>query len=205
VARRDLVAERLADLRDPERGLAAGELRDVLEVDEDPLGGLGPEEHALTCLLDRPDARLEHQIELARLGEIAVRGLAWPLAGLAPALFLSEVVGTEALLAGAAVDEWIGEPRDVARRLPDLRVEDDRGVEGDDVVALLHHRLEPACLHVLLEEDAVVAVVVRRAEPTVDLRRRKDETAPARERDDLVHGDLGHGATLPSPAWQGRA
>src|SRR5437899_2569070 len=44
VAGRDLVAEGLAaDLRDAERRLAARELRDVLEVDEDPLRGLGAE------------------------------------------------------------------------------------------------------------------------------------------------------------------
>ena len=41
VAGRDLVAKRLADLRDPERRLLARELQDVLEVDEDPLRGLG--------------------------------------------------------------------------------------------------------------------------------------------------------------------
>ena len=43
VARRDLVAERLADLRDAERRLATRELRDVLEVDEDALRGLRPQ------------------------------------------------------------------------------------------------------------------------------------------------------------------
>ena len=36
-----------------------------------------------------------------------------------------------------------------------------------------------------------MAVVVRRAEPAVDLRGREDEPAPTRERDDLVHRDLG--------------
>ena len=58
--------------------------------------------------------------------------LARPLA----ALRVLELVGAEALLADAAVDERVGEAADVARRLPDLRVEDDRRVEGDDVVAL---------------------------------------------------------------------
>ena len=58
------------------------------------------------------------------------------------------------------------------------RVEDDRGVERDDVVPLLHHRLEPARLDVVLQQDAVVAVVVRRAEAAVDLRGREDEPAP---------------------------
>ena len=125
--------------------------------------------------------------------------LARALAGLAAALLVCEVVGAEALLAGAAVDERVGEAGDVARRLPDLRVEDDRGVERDDVVALLHHRLEPARLDVLLEEHAVVAVVVRRAEPAVDLRRREDEAAPAASETILSIVTLGHGApTLPS-------
>ena len=40
VARSDLVAERLAGLRDAERRLATRDLGDVLEVDEDALGGL---------------------------------------------------------------------------------------------------------------------------------------------------------------------
>ena len=120
VARRDLVAERLADLRDPERRLAARELGDVLEVDEDPLRRLGAEVDALPRLLDGPDARLEHEVELARLGEVAVGGLARALAGLSAALLVVEVVGAEALLAGPAVDERVGEASDVARGLPDL-------------------------------------------------------------------------------------
>src|SRR5207245_11654033 len=41
VARRDLVAERLADLADAERDLLARRLHHVLEVDEDSLCGLG--------------------------------------------------------------------------------------------------------------------------------------------------------------------
>ena len=44
VAGRDLVAERLADLRDAERRLLARELQHVLEVDEDALRGLGAQE-----------------------------------------------------------------------------------------------------------------------------------------------------------------
>jgi hypothetical protein len=121
------------------------------------------------------------------------------LARLAAALRLGELIGPEAPLARAAVDERIREPADVARRLPDLRVEDDRRVERHDVVALAHHRLEPARLDVVLEQDAVVAVVVRRAESAVDLRRREHEAPTPGERDDLVHRELrSHGApTLP--------
>ena len=119
--------------------------------------------------------------------------LAGPLARLAAAARVFEPVGTEAELARAAVDDRVGEAGDVAGRLPDARVEDDRGVEGDDVVALLHHRAEPERADVVLRQDAVVAVVVRRAEAAVDLGRREDEAAPAAEGDDRVHGQRWRG------------
>jgi hypothetical protein len=63
VAGGDLVAEGLADLRNAERRLAARDLRDVLEVDEDALSCLGTEVGILAGLLDGTDARPEHQVE----------------------------------------------------------------------------------------------------------------------------------------------
>ena len=104
--------------------------------------------------------RLEHEVELARLGEVAVGRLAGSLARLAAAARLLELIGAKAKLARAAVDKGVGENRDVARSLPDARVEDDRGVEGDDVVALLHHRAEPERADVVLHQHAVMPVVV---------------------------------------------
>jgi hypothetical protein len=181
VAGRDLVPERLSDLRDPERRLAARDLGDVLEVDEDPLGRLGAEVDVDAGLLHRADARLEHQVEAARLRQVAVGRLARLLARLAAARLLVEVIGAKALLARAAVDQRIREAADVAGRLPDVGVEDDRRVERDDVVPLAHHRLEPARLDVVLQQHAVVAVVVRAAEAAVDLRRGEDEPAPLGE------------------------
>src|SRR3954447_25981896 len=187
VPRRDLVAERLADLRDAERRPPPGQLEDVLEVDEDALRGLRPQVGGGAPLDERAHRGLEHQVELARLGQVAVGSLARLLARLAAALRVCEPVAAEPDLAGAAVDERVGEALDVAGRLPDARVEDDRRVEGDDVVALLKHRREPAGADVVLPQAPVVAVVVRRAEPAVDLGGREDEPAPAAEGDDLVH------------------
>ena len=193
VARGDLVAERLADLGDTERRLAARDLGHVLEVDEDALRRLGAQVDRHARLLERADARLEHEVEVACLGEVAVGRLAGLLARALAALRLLEMVGAEALLAELAVDERVGESADVAGCLPDLRVEDDRRVERDDVVALLHHRRQPALLDVVLEEHAVVAVVVGRAESAVDLGRGEHEPAPLAQRDDLVHRDgVGH-------------
>src|SRR5207253_11131208 len=83
VAGRDLVAEGLADLRDAERRSATCDLEHVLEVDEDPLGRLRPQEGARALLLQRAHRRLEHQVELPRLGQVALRRLAWALARLA--------------------------------------------------------------------------------------------------------------------------
>jgi hypothetical protein len=109
------------------------------------------------------------------------------LARLASTGRLAELIRPEAELARAAVDERVTEAGDVAGRLPDARVEDDRRVERDDVIPLLDHRLEPAGPDVVLGQDAVVAVVVGGAEAAVDLGGGEDEAAPAGQRDDLVH------------------
>jgi hypothetical protein len=102
---------------------------------------------------------LNIRLNLARLGEIAL--VAWMLAGFVPTLGPVELVCPVASLAESAVDEGIGEPGHVTRCLPYGGVQDDRRVERDDVVPFLDHRLEPAVLHVLLQEDSVVPVVVR--------------------------------------------
>ena len=69
VARRDLVAERLAHLRDAEGRLLARRLEHVLEVEEHALGRLRPQVHLVPGALHRPGVGLEHEVELARLGE----------------------------------------------------------------------------------------------------------------------------------------
>ena len=66
VARADLVAERLADLGDPERQLLARRLQDVLEVDVRALGRLGAQVDDGGVVLDRAHERLEHEVEAAR-------------------------------------------------------------------------------------------------------------------------------------------
>ena len=197
----------------PKGGLRRASLGDVLEVDEDPLRRLRPEVDVRAGLLDRADARAEHQVELARLGQVAVGRLAGALARPLAAphflvLLVGEMVGAEAQLAGAAVDQRVGEAADVPGRLPDPRVEDDRRVERDDVLPLAHHRLEPAGLDVLLQQHAVVAVVVGGAEAAVDLRGGEDEASAASQRDDRVHRDgvgglgLGHARQATFLPWR---
>src|SRR6185436_20121281 len=125
---------------------------------------------------------LEHQDELAWLGELAAALRAAQLGIRIAALGLhrlAQVVLAPALLAFAqALDERVGEALEVARGLPDTRMLEDRRVERDDVVAFLQHGPPPLGLDVALQQHAVVAVVVGRAEPAVYLRGGEDEAAP---------------------------
>src|SRR6202042_2691222 len=103
-------------------------------------------------LLDRPHGRLEHQVEVARLGQVALGRLPGVLGGLAPARRLREVIRAKAELARAAEDQRVGEALGVAARLPRPWVLDDRRVERYPVVALLDHRAPPLVLDVVLEQ-----------------------------------------------------
>ena len=187
VAGRDLVAERLADLGDPEGRLLAGELQDVLEVHEDALGGLRAQVDHRALVLDRAHVGLEHEVEVARLGQVAAALRALQLA---LGLLLAQVVLAPAPLALAeALHERVGEAREVAGRLPGARVHQDGRVEGHHVVALLHVRAPPLALHVRLQQHSVVAVVVGRGQAAVDLGALEDESAPLAKSDDFLHGD----------------
>ncbi len=186
VARRDLVAKRLADLGDAERQLEPGGPPYVLEVDEDALGRLRTQVDDVLVGGDRPHVRLEHEVELARLGE---RG---PLAARRALLRIVELVEPEPVVAVRALDERVGERGDVTRRHPHVGSLEDRRVDADDVVAQLHHRPPPLVLDVAEEGDAERPVVVGRAETAVDLGRLEDEAALLGEVDDGVEVD-GHG------------
>src|SRR5262245_6728636 len=71
VARRDLIAEALADLGDPEGDADPRGVNDILEVDEDALRRLRPQERRVLIGTECPDNRLEHQVELARRSQRA--------------------------------------------------------------------------------------------------------------------------------------
>src|SRR6187549_632483 len=154
VSGRDLIAERLADLRDAEGNLLPRGLLDVQEVDVDALRRLGTEVHHGRAILDGPHERLEHEVEEAWLGQLAVGMLSRLLAGLSRTLRVTDLVGAETRLARLAVHERIGEPGDVTARFPHLRVHEDCRVEPLDVVPGPDHRIPPAIFQVLLQLDA---------------------------------------------------
>ena len=69
VARCNFIAETFALLRDAERHLHPAAVHHVAEVDEHALRRLRPEERLAVVALHSADVRLEHQVELTRLGQ----------------------------------------------------------------------------------------------------------------------------------------
>src|SRR5207249_8777108 len=210
VARRDLVAERLADLRDAERQLAPRRLQHVVEVDEDALGRLRTQIRERRVLLHGPHEGLEHEVELARRRELALAALRAEraadaavlarLAGLDGELValggrtvvrpveLVDLVGTEAPLALAAIDHGIGEVVQMPAGLPHHGVHEDGRVQPHHVVALVDEVAPPDALDVVPQLHAERAVVPARTGAAVDLARLEDEAAPLAQRNDHVHG-----------------
>ena len=104
---------------------------------------------------------------------------------------LDHLVGTEALVALAAVHQRVGEAAQMAGGDPGLRVHQDRGVEADVVAVLLNELLPPGALDVVFQLHAQRAVVPGVGEAAVDLGAGEDEAAVFAQRDDLVHGFFG--------------
>ena len=207
VARGDLVAEGLADLRDAERRLLAGRGHHVVEVDEDALRGLRAQVVQALVALHRAEVGLHQAVEHPRLGEgalvAAVRAVDLGQVGRRPAVLVLErllqVVGAEPLVAGLALGQRVDERVEVAGGGPHLPGQDHRGVKADDVVALLDHRSPPLAADVLLQLHAERAVVPGRPGAAVDLAGRVDEAPALGEADDGVDAVGGHGCSSGSP------
>src|SRR5206468_1649463 len=137
---RDLVAERLPDLRDAEWDFLTRRLLDVQEIHVDALRGPGPQVPHRRGILHRPHERLEHQIELARFAERPLHPAGGALrVGRARRALDSRIIGAKPLLAVFAIDERIDESTDVSARLPDAWMHQDRGIEPLDVISRANH------------------------------------------------------------------
>src|SRR5439155_6288609 len=169
--------------------------------DEDALRRLRAQVVQALVALHRAEVGLHQAVEHARLGEralvAAVRAVDLVQTGRRLAVLglvrLLELIGTEPLVAGLALGQRVDELLDVARRDPYLAGQDHRGVEADDVVALLHHGAPPLAPDVVLELDAERAVVPRRTGAAVDLAGRVHEAPALGETDDGVEAVGGHG------------
>ena len=187
VARRDLVAEALADLRDAERRLHAQRRGDVLEVDEDALRRLRPQVGACS-LSSRTAPTNVSNIRLKSRGSVRSHSLSRPDAstGACRTRSCSRWSARKRSLQVRQSTSGSEKPPTWPEATQTCGFRIIGRVERDHVVPLLDHRALPLLLDVLREQDAVVAEVERRAEPAVDVGRREDEAAPARERRDLL-------------------
>ena len=209
VTRRDLVAERFADLRDPERQLSARRLQDIVEVHEDALRRLGTQVGHRCVFFDRSHERFEHEVELTGRGELALAAFGTQRAARSTALACLaggnlepvslrglavvhprlpvHLIGPKAPLALTTVHHRIGEVVDVAARLPHRGVHQDGRIEPDHVGAALHEVAPPDPLDVVSQLDPERTVVPARAGAPVDLTRLENESAALGQRDDDIH------------------
>ena len=187
----------LPDLGDAERHLHARAVEHVLEVHVGALGRLGPQVRDRALVLHRPHVRLEHEVELARLGELAFHAADGAL-GLRPRprpplaaasssgnssarkrrwQFWHSTSGSEKVETWPLVTQTCG-------------MHEDAGVEADDLVVLPHHRRPPGVAEVVLQLHAQRTVVVDRLHAAVDLGGLEDEAAALAQGDELVHPAL---------------
>ena len=203
VAGCDLIAEGLANLADAERNLLSGRALDVLEVDKDALRGLRAQVDLVLGVLGHALIGLEHQVELADVGEVvaaAVRArdlvlvdiglhlLVGPAGRVDAGRVLNQLVRAVTGLAVLAVHQRIGKTADVAGGDPGGRVHQDGGIQADIVRALLHKLLAPRVLDVVLELNAKRAIVPGVGQAAVDLGARVHEAAALAQGDDFFHG-----------------
>ena len=186
VARRHLVAERLADLRNAERHLLSRRFQHVLELRENRLRGFRAEIRDVFIRFQRPGVRLEHQVERTRFGFLA-RALVDHPARLLRAGNFRNLIRPEPAFARFAVNHRIAERRHVPAGLPDLRRHDDGRLQARHVVALARHGVPPKLLDVPLELRAQRAVVPETVQAAVYLRRLENEPAPFAQRHNFFH------------------
>ena len=191
VAGVDFIAERLADLGDSEREFFSGDLEDIFELHKHRLGRFGSEVGQISLVLDGPDVRFEHQVELAGLGEFAAAGVD-PLAGFLGTGGGGDLIGAEAAFARFAIDHGVGEGGFVAAGLPYGAAHQDGTVHPDDIVTLLGHGFPPVVFQVPFQGDPEGTVVPGTVQAPVDFGRRKDKSPAFAEGHDLFHSVIRH-------------
>ena len=85
----------------------------------------------------------------------------------------------------------VGKCVDMAARLPDGGMQDDRGIEADDIVAVTGHRAPPGLAEVTLQFGSQWAIVPKSANAPVDFGGLEDEAASLGQADDLFHAGFG--------------
>ncbi len=175
VSSRDLIAKAAADLGNAEGNPLPRAVDHVLEVDEDPLRGLGPEVDHCALVVDRADEGLEHEVELTRLAErTPAVGTGGPL----------QLVRAPALMALAeAVNQRITEVGEMARRLPHRGIHQDRRLQSLHVVPEVDDLSPPGIADAPAQPHPQGSEVVHRVDAAVDLTALENKASTLAQRD----------------------
>ena len=208
-----LVAEGLAHLSYAEGQLPAGSALYVLKVYKDALRGLGAEVDLAGSVLIYALEGLEHHVELANAGKVALSALRALYALLCnilghflvgPAvrvdvgkamlvgIVLYELVSPEPGLAGFTVHEGIVEADDVTGGHPGLRVHQYCAIHAYIIWALLNKLAPPGLFYVVLEFNAQWAVIPCVGKAAVYIRARKYKAAVITQCNYLIHSKVCH-------------
>ena len=183
IARVNLVAKRLTNLRDAEGQLAAGRRQHIVEISENALGRFGAQIGERTTIAHRPDLGFEHHVKGAGLGQIsrtAVRTL--PL----------HMVSAPTTFTTAAVHQRVVERLFVTGVLPDEAVHQNRGVKPLHIIAFVDVGAPPIVDEVLLQLNPKRPKVVGPLKATIDFGAGEDEATALTQRDDLIEGNRRH-------------
>ena len=207
VPRGNLVAEGLAHLAHAEGQFPPGGALDGREVHKDALGRLRAEIDFVGRVLRDALVGLEHEVEAADVGEVALpasgtgnlflpdegnqfllaHGLHGDIQALLPHIVLHQLVGPVAHFAGLAVDEGVVEGGDVAGGHPHLGIHENGGVQAHVVGALLDEFLPPGPLHVVFQLHAQRTVIPAVGQAAVNLAAREHEAPALAQGHQLLH------------------
>ncbi len=186
IAGGDLVAECLADLRDPEGHFLPGRFEHVFELNKNGLRGFRAQVGDVVVGFDGADGGFEHEIERPDGGFFAV-AFAHHFARFLRAGNFVGLIRAKPAFARFAINHGIAERGHVPAGLPNLRRHDDRGLQADHVVAPPGHPMPPMRFDVLLEFRAQGTVIPKPVDPAVDFRRRVNETLAFAQGHDFFH------------------
>ena len=179
VARRNFVAERLADLGDAERQLARGGVNDVAELGKNRLSGFRTQIAENRTVVNRTDGSFKHQIErtgLGQLGRAAVRTLA-----------VFDMIGAKPSLAFLAVGHRVGKSVFMPGIMQNFAVGQNGGVQTLNIVTLIDHGAPPGAFEVVLQLDAQRTVVIHALQTAVNIGVLENKPAAFAQRYKLIH------------------
>ena len=169
------------------------------------MGGFRAQVVDSSRIFNHPDGGAQHAVEIPWLGKITL-GSAIGAGDISEAIYrilavlfligLDQLIRAPALVAFLAFGQRVDEGIDVARCLPDLRRQDDRGIKAHDIVTAAHHVLPPLPADIVLQFYAIGAVIPSRSSSTINLRGLENEPTPFAQIDYGFNTIGGHKALL---------